>query len=67
MKQISYSYWGRIRTKSEPVFTDKELADGFELVWMTLDQPIMTLSQDQPQNLEGLLIQERDLCILQKA
>jgi len=67
LKQISYCYLGKIKSKGEPSFTDKEINEGFEIVWFNLEQAISKLKHDQPNNYEGEFIQKRDLAFLEKA
>lgn len=67
MKQISDAYLGTITAKGSPQLTPKENDEGFVTVWQTLEQAIETLANDQPQNYEGLFIQQRDLAFLKEA
>lgn len=67
MKQISEAYLGTITAKGSPQLTPKENDEGFVTVWLTLEQALETLSNDQPQNYEGLFIQQRDLIFLKEA
>lgn len=67
LKQISYCYLGKIKSKGEPNFTDKEINEGFEIVWLNLKQAISKLKHDRPNNYEGEFIQKRDLAFLEKA
>lgn len=66
-KQISYCYLGKILSKGEPKFTESELIEEFELVWMTLDKAIDTFKNDKPNNVEGKFIVDRDLTFLKEA
>lgn len=66
-KQISYCYYGKIISKNEPNFTEKELDQGFKLVWMSLKKAILTLENDKPKNYQGSYINKRDLTFLKKA
>lgn len=66
LSQISYCYLGKITRKGEPHFEEKEINEGFKLVWLTLDEAIKTLGNDKPQNYEGGFIQKRDLTFLKK-
>jgi len=66
LKQISYCYFGKITKKGEPKYTEKELAEGFNLIWLTLEKAIERLQTDKPENYEGLFIQKRDLAFLLK-
>lgn len=66
LKQISYCYIGRVVSKGEPDFTEKELRQGFELVWMTLDEAISRMENDKPACYEGNFIRKRDLVFLKR-
>ncbi len=65
LHQISYCYFGKITPKSSPNFTEDELAWGFQIIWMTLDDAIQQVKKDAPINYQGTSIQERDLCFLE--
>ncbi|MEK6909273.1 MAG: NUDIX domain-containing protein [Nanoarchaeota archaeon] len=67
MKQISYCYIGKILSKGKPQFTEKEMIEEFELVWMTLDEAIETFENDKPTKVEGKFIRDRDLTFLKAA
>ncbi len=67
LKQTSYCYYGKIISKDLPNFTKKELSQDFRIVWATLDEAILKIKNDQPNNYEGIFIKERDLCFLKKA
>ncbi len=67
LKQISYCYLGKIIAKGDPDFTKEELRDGFEIVWLTLDEAISKVEKEKPKDYEGWFIQQRDLKFLQKA
>lgn len=67
LKQISYCYIGEITSKGQPAFTDKELNDGFKIVWLSLDAAISALEHDEPDDYEGPFIQRRDWVFLKKA
>lgn len=66
LKQISYCYFGKIVSKGEPNYTEKEINEGFNLIWLTLEKAIERLQTDKPENYEGLFIQKRDLAFLLK-
>ncbi len=67
LKQISYCYWGNVIYKSStPEFTEKELSEGFQLVWLSLHKAIETIENDEPKNFEGSFIKKRDLTFLKK-
>ncbi|MDP2683668.1 MAG: NUDIX domain-containing protein [bacterium] len=65
--QTSYCYLGKITTKGQPEFTEDEVSHGFQLVWLSLDEAIKTITNDKPTDYEGSFIQKRDLRFLQKA
>ncbi len=67
LKQISYCYYGKIVSKGEPDFTEKELSQGFKIVWLPLKEAIFQVENDKPENYEGSFIQKRDLEFLKKA
>ena len=67
LKQISYCYYGNILSKSDPTFTEKELNQGFEIIWLSLKDAISKVESDKPENYEGVFIQKRDLEFLKKA
>ncbi len=67
LKQISYCYYGKIISKGEPDFTEKELSQGFKIVWLSLKDAISKVENDKPENYEGSFIQKRDLVLLKKA
>lgn len=67
MLQISYSFtcdvigaWG------SPNFTSKEIDEGFQLGWFTIEEAInMMKDKDKPVTYAGKFIQMRDLAILE--
>ncbi len=61
LKQISYCYYGKIISKGEPTFTEKELSQGFKIVWLSLKDAISAVENDKPENYEGAFIQKRDI------
>lgn len=68
LKQTSYCYLGKITNKNNlPNFDKGEIAEGFKLVWLNLEEAIKTLENDKPDNYEGSFIQTRDLLFLKKA
>mgnify|MGYP003689066881 CR=1 FL=1 len=66
LKQISYCYLGKITKKGEPSFTQKEKEQGFEIIWIKIQDAIKLISEDNPFNYEGKGIRKRDLKFLQK-
>jgi uncharacterized repeat protein (TIGR03833 family) len=67
LEQTSYGYLGIVTSKGATQYTEDELAKGFELVWMTLDQAIEAVEHDEPESYEGIFIQKRDLTFLRTA
>jgi len=66
--QASYCYIAKIKEKvSNPKFTEEEQREGFELKWVSLDEAIELLKNDEPNNYVGKFIQMRDLIFLEKA
>jgi len=66
LKQISYCYIGRIISKGRPNFTEKELSEGFKIVWLSLKDAISEVKNNKPKNYEGFFIQKRDIVFLKK-
>ncbi len=66
IKKISYCYLGKIISKGEPHFTEKELANGFSVVWLPLKDAISKLSDEKVRNDKNESIQRRDLTFLKK-
>ena len=58
---------GTVIAKGKPDFTQKELDEGFVLLWVPLDEAISLLEHDMPQNYEGIFVQKRDLAFLNEA
>lgn len=68
LKQESYCYLAKlVGEKGQPDFTEKEINDGFEVAWVSLDEAIEKLKKDNPDNYEGKFIKMRDLCFLEEA
>ena len=68
LKQESYCYLARVvGEKGQPDFTEEEIAGGFSIVWVSLDEAIETLKKDEPNDYEGKFIRVRDLCFLEEA
>ena len=64
LKQISYCYFGKIISKGTPDFTEKELNEGFKLLWLPLNEAILKIENDKLTNYEGSFIQKRDIVFL---
>jgi len=65
-KQISYCYYGDILSKGKPDFCDNEKAEGCQIIWLNLNDAIIQIKNDKPENYRGCLIQKRDLIFLTK-
>lgn len=46
--------------------TEKELSQGFEVVWVSLEDAISKIEGDNPEDYTGSFIRERDLEFLKK-
>ncbi|MBW9150390.1 NUDIX domain-containing protein [Clostridium sp. CM028] len=66
--QISYCFYSKVKgCIKQPSFTDEEIDNGFQLKWVALDEAILILENDTPDNYIGKFIQIRDLLFLKKA
>ena len=65
--QTSHCYLADVETVGKPEFTEKEIGDGFELVWVSFDEAIKLLKESQPDNYSGKFIVMRDLKFLEEA
>lgn len=66
--QISYCFFSKVVGEvTTPNFTESELLNGFELKWVTLDEAIILLSNDVPDDYVGKFIKKRDLIFLNRA
>ncbi|OGM02952.1 hypothetical protein A3K72_01755 [Candidatus Woesearchaeota archaeon RBG_13_36_6] len=67
IKQFSYCFVAKVKEELRKIsFTDKELSEGFELKWVSLDEAIKMLQSDKPSNYEGKFVIMRDLIFLKK-
>ncbi|MTI47887.1 MAG: NUDIX domain-containing protein [Firmicutes bacterium] len=63
--QFSYCYYGSIAGEiGKTSYSDSELKDGFELIWVDLNTAIEKMKKDIPSDYFGRFIQFRDLLIL---
>ncbi len=54
LKQISYCYLAKLKgEKGVPHYTDKELANGFEQIWLPYNQALELLSNNKAKSVEG--------------
>ena len=69
LHQISYCFIADLAgEKGIPNLEEDEIADGFEPVWMNLEDAIKTLeSENTVEDYEGKFIQSRDLTFLKEA
>ena len=69
LKQISYCYLARVKgEKGKPNFTEEELENGFEQVWLPYDKALELLSNNIATNVEGRdYIVPRDIIFLTSA
>ncbi len=68
LKQISYCYIGKIiGEKGVPNFTESELENGFEIVWLEPKEALEKIQNAIPSNFEGAeYIKKRDVAIMEK-
>lgn len=65
LMQISHIYLAKLKgNKGKPNFTDGEIADGFEVKWLTLTEAINALENDKTDDYQGKFIKIRDLTAL---
>ena len=64
-QQTSYCFSGKVISKGNTAFTEVELEQGFQVIWLSLPEAITTLQKDKPDCYEGKFIQKRDLCFLE--
>lgn len=68
VKQHSYCYMANVvGEKGLPNFTEDEIADGFEIKWVLLDEAVELLKNDKPESYGGGFIQARDSLFLEEA
>ena len=69
LKQTSYCFLAKqIGQQKKPDFTEHELADGFEMVWVKdIDEAIAICSQELILDYGFMFMKKRDLILLQAA
>lgn len=68
VRQESYCYTARlIGKKGNPNFTEREMEDGFRVLWIPLDEAIRLVGGAKTKDYQGNFIQSRDLIFLQEA
>ncbi len=68
LHQFSHCYVAQVEGEmGSPALTESELADGFETVWLPIDQAIETLkSESGVEDYQGKFIQKRDRLFLKE-
>ncbi len=67
-KQTNYCYLAKlVGEKGTPTFTDKEIEEGFKLVWIDLDDAIKRFEMDDPDQYSAKFQGYRDRIFLQTA
>ena len=67
LKQISYCYLGKVLLKGSQKLEKDEIEEGYELIWVPIDEAIQLIKSDETEDYEGKFIQERDLAFLKEA
>ena len=68
LKQESICFFGKLKgEKGAPEFTEKEMNNGFELIWVSLEEAINLLENDNPSDYHGKFIKQRDSAFLMEA
>jgi len=66
--QISYCFIAKVVGEvGEPNFDSGEVADGFQPLWVSIDEAVSLLTNDKPEIYTGKFIQKRDLTLLNEA
>ena len=66
--QISYCFLAKVVGEvGEPNFDSGEVADGFQPLWVSIDEAVSLLTNDKPEIYTGKFIQKRDLTLLNEA
>lgn len=66
--QISYCFLAKVVGNLQATqLTEREIANGFQLLWLPFDEAIAQLEKDGPDCYEGKFIRLRDLAFLRKA
>jgi 8-oxo-dGTP diphosphatase len=69
LHQVSYCYFAKvIGEKGVPDFTESEIEEGFEVVWLPYDQALRTLRESKAEQIEakGYMV-PRDIAILESS
>lgn len=66
--QLSYCYVCQTAGElGEPQYTREESNSGFQLIWISIEDAIQRMENDNPQHYAGQFIKKRELTILMKA
>lgn len=65
--QTSHCFMAEVEKEGKPDFTEEEIQDGFEVVWVTLDEAVTLLKKSKPDTYDGKFIIKRDLAFLEQA
>jgi 8-oxo-dGTP diphosphatase len=65
--QTSHCFMAEVEKEGKPQFTPDEIQDGFQLVWVTLDEAINLVKNSKPDTYDGKFIVKRDLEFLKQA
>lgn len=67
LQQETFYYMANlVGEKGKPNFTQGEIYAGFEIKWVSLDEAMHIMKNDQPDNYDGKFIKVRDLCFLEE-
>jgi phosphoribosyl-ATP pyrophosphohydrolase len=67
-KQTNYCYLAKlVGEKGEPSFTEKEIEEGFELIWVSLDEAEKLFQGDSPDQYSAQFQGYRDKLFLHEA
>lgn len=68
LRQISYCYLARVQgEKGIPNLTESEIIEGFETLWVPLEEALRLVSESKPIIYEGPYMVMRDTALLQAA
>ncbi len=65
--QTSHCFLAEAVKEGRPVFTQEEIEEGMELVWVSIDEAIKLIKNEKPDIYEAKFILKRELVFLEKA
>ncbi len=65
--QTSHCFLAKVLEEGEPQFTEKELKDGFEIVWVPFEEAVELVKNSKPLVYQGKFIVLRELKFLEEA